>query len=429
MQSVYPAPALWAQLLTALMIGLLTTVAFQFLLTSLGVALGISVLSLRPTPVTAVDGANLAASTAPESKPLLQLDSMVGLGILGTVNLGLFAACFLAARFSQLHGPAEGAIAGITIWSAYLLLVLWVSAQTANAAVSFLLDRATGGLRKVVGAIAQFFQPAEAVPLTADDLTESVRQEIQAALQSAELRTLMREQLQAMTPSASLLGLAPPVTSPSDIDPVTSTQLLWEPLTSYLAQAKARSLTPKKVDYQLQKILQADPRTAANIFPLTSRDLTLLSQHLDQRDDLSEKRKQRILHQIEETWQQLQKEPSQAPEPPQPESSELPQAPSLATTLWSSAVDVALEQVVETVVANVRDGSLGSLRPLESVQSAIAQQVDTLQNQVQSQAEATRRVAVKAAWWLFATASTGAISAAIAGALATGLKLPAFPSL
>jgi hypothetical protein len=33
----------------------------------------------------------------------------------------------------------------------------------------------------------------------------------------------------------------------------------------------------------------------------------------------------------------------------------------------------------------------------------------------------TRKTAAAAAWWLFLTASTGAISAALAGAFATGL--------
>lgn len=432
MQSVYPSPALWAQLLTALVIGLLTTIAFQFLLTSLGVALGISVLSLRPTSSEVADDGDNADIVNPEAKSWLQIDSIVGLSVVGTVNLGLFAACFLAAKFSQLQGPAEGAIAGITIWSAYLLLVIWVSAQTVNTAVSFLLDRATGGLRKVVGAIAQFFQPSEPEPISADKLMASVREEIQTALRSSELRALVEEQLRATSQDALPVPYTASMVSEPSASPMKSP---WEEIVTYLEKANAKNLTAKRVDRQLQTILHTYRGIVSSRAALTFQDMAVLGQCLDQRDDLSEKRKQRILTQIEKTWQQwqenleLQEESSQAQELPQVESVESAPSISLPTKLVSSAVDLALEQVVETVVGSVRDGVVGSVRdgafnPLESVQTAIAHQVNTLQNQVQSQAEATRRVAVKAAWWLFTTASTGAISAAIAGALATGWKFP-----
>ncbi|HEY9764307.1 MAG TPA: hypothetical protein V6D07_17395 [Trichocoleus sp.] len=429
MQSVYPTPALWAQLLTALMIGLLTTVAFQLLLTSLGIALGISVLSLSPTSEeTTVDVKDFTATVEPKSEPLLQINSIVGLSVVSTVNLGLFAACFMAAKFSQLSGPVEGAIAGVTIWAAYLLLVLWVSVQTVNTVVSFLLDQATGGLRRVVGAIAHLFQRAESAPIPVDNVMDSVRQEIQTVFQSSELRTLIKEQLQSITQASSPADPTPTV-APEPSVPAFSTQSLWEQISTYLAQADTGSLTAKRVDRQLQKILYSYRITALDRVPLTSQDIKTLRQGLDQRGDLSEKRKQRILSQIAESWQQLQEdlqeEFPQASEPPETESAESV-SPSLATTLLSSAADVALEQVVETVVDTIRDGSL---RPLESVQSAIAHQVDTLQTQVQSQAEATRRSALKAAWWLFVTIFTGAISAALAGALATGLRLPSLVNL
>ncbi|HEY9878500.1 MAG TPA: hypothetical protein V6D29_08590 [Leptolyngbyaceae cyanobacterium] len=432
MQSVDPSPALWAQLLTALVIGLLTTIAFQFLLTSLGVALGISVLSLRPTSPEVADDGDNADSVNPEAKSWLQIDSIVGLSVVGTVNLGLFAACFLAAKFSQLQGPAEGAIAGITIWSAYLLLVIWVSAQTVNTAVSFLLDRATGGLRKVVGAIAQFFQPSEPEPISADKLMASVREEIQTALRSSELRALVEEQLRATSQDA----LPAPYTASMASEPSASPRKSpWEEVVTYLEQANAKNLTTKRVDRQLRAILHTHHGIVSSKAALTSQDIAALGQCLEQRDDLSEKRKQRILTQIEKTWQrwqenlELQEELSQAQELLQIEPAEAAPPISLPTKLVSSAVDLALEQVVETVVGSVRDGVVGSVRdgafnPLDSAQAAIAHQVNTLQNQVQSQAEATRRVAVKAAWWLFTTASTGAISATIAGALATGWKFP-----
>ncbi len=54
----------------------------------------------------------------------------------------------------------------------------------------------------------------------------------------------------------------------------------------------------------------------------------------------------------------------------------------------------------------------------ERIQTQIQQRLDDFKHQAQAQAEATRKAAATAAWWLFATAFTSGVAAAIAGALA-----------
>jgi hypothetical protein len=58
------------------------------------------------------------------------------------------------------------------------------------------------------------------------------------------------------------------------------------------------------------------------------------------------------------------------------------------------------------------------LHRAERIQTQIQQRLDDLKHQAQAQAEATRKAAATAAWWLFATAFTSGVAAAIAGALA-----------
>jgi hypothetical protein len=58
------------------------------------------------------------------------------------------------------------------------------------------------------------------------------------------------------------------------------------------------------------------------------------------------------------------------------------------------------------------------LHRAERIQTQIQQRLDDLKYQAQAQAEATRKAAATAAWWLFATAFTSGVAAAIAGALA-----------
>jgi hypothetical protein len=58
------------------------------------------------------------------------------------------------------------------------------------------------------------------------------------------------------------------------------------------------------------------------------------------------------------------------------------------------------------------------LHRAERIQTQIQNRLDDLKHQAQVQAEATRKAAATAAWWLFATGLTSAIAAAAAGALA-----------
>lgn len=58
------------------------------------------------------------------------------------------------------------------------------------------------------------------------------------------------------------------------------------------------------------------------------------------------------------------------------------------------------------------------LHRAERIQTQIQNRLDDIKHQAQAQAEATRKAAATAAWWLFATGLTSGIAAAIAGALA-----------
>jgi ElaB/YqjD/DUF883 family membrane-anchored ribosome-binding protein len=237
-------------------------------------------------------------------------------------------------------------------------------------------------------------------------------------------------------------------------------------------------------------------------------DREALAQALDQRGDLSDKRKQRILDQFEQTWQQFLLE-SWVVKATQAESakaeSDTTEAPSSeerspTTKLLQSALDTTVDQVLahlpkllqqsdsslpkeiglapmilSIALAKVRDSANGNsavdavvnnlpsldlsslndsdfkqtierllassvslpnvnqslitqasqlrekaMQPIESIQQSAKERIDTVKRQTQQQIEMTRKAAATAAWWLFLTASTGAVSAAFAGAWAAG---------
>lgn len=496
------APPIWAQLLTVLVIGVLTAFALQLLLTVLGIALGISVLQVGSSEGDREDDRSSNSSA---------VGMLAGFGVFLTVNTVLFAACFLATKFGQVSDPVSGAIAGVVIWSAYFLLMLWLSSTAVSSLVGVVLDALTGGFRRIVSAIANALT-GSTEPITEEQMLSSIREEMQAALNTVNLRQMIEEQLQTVSlpPAQASLSLHLPDSisathrAASSSLNLTTTEL-WQEITAYLQDTSSKSLTPKRVDRKLQKILQAGTDERVSNFAL---DLDALAQVLDQRGDLSDKRKQRILDQFEQTWQQFLQESgvAEATESERAKAeSGTTEAPSSeerspTTKLLQSALDTTVDQVLthlpkllqqsdsslpkeiglapmilSIALAKVRDSANGNsaidtvvnnfpsldipslndpdfkqtlerlmaasvslpnlnqslitqanqlrekaMQPIESIQQSAQERIDSVKRQTQQQIEMTRKAAATAAWWLFLTASTGAVSAAFAGAWAAG---------
>lgn len=128
-----------SHLFLALAAGLVMALAFQVLLINLGVALGITLLKGVVQPSSEADSESGQRSGFP--------GWLVGLGMLVSVNLVLFAACFLAGKLSLVEGRLLGAILGIVLWSAYFLLVLWLSSTAFGSLLGVLGDTLKLGWR------------------------------------------------------------------------------------------------------------------------------------------------------------------------------------------------------------------------------------------------------------------------------------------
>ncbi|MBD2104397.1 MFS transporter [Leptolyngbya sp. FACHB-261] len=132
------------QFFIALIAGVVMAFAFQFLLTNISVAAGIS------------GGAKALDTDSDESwgKSIRKVEAKVGLWTLFTVNTALFIACFLAVKLTLINSGSLGAIVGVVIWSVYFLLLLWVSSQAVGSLVSSVVDTASSGLQGVMGTAA-----------------------------------------------------------------------------------------------------------------------------------------------------------------------------------------------------------------------------------------------------------------------------------
>lgn len=536
-QTILFGGSVWTQLLTAIVVGLLVAFALQVLLTSLGVAIGMSVLAIRASAHRAAHQEleqdlsqelelNSAESNAVEpeiaSEPAsaessgVQLGFWAGFGVLLTVNTVLFAACFLAARFSQAQSPITGAIEGIVIWSAYLLILIWLSSTAVSSVVGSLLSITTGGFRRLIHPIGALFTPAEPVPVTETEMLATVRQEIQAAFEPEQLQSLIRAELQRFTlaetaEQSAVPGLhyqeptAQEKAEEKTVQEKTALQLSKTDSTLTLVQQQliqflqhTDRLTAKRVDRRLREILDAAQFVLPDLALIPEVDRTTAMRLLMDREDLGEKQREKILNQIEKTWNEFRRSNQddredrieenerngvgehsaasnpaiqqvtetalktlaeqlpnsftdnaavervmqQLPELLQQVGNQLPAGTGLAMLAMalmrgkdllpedgidSLHIRQTLDRLVNqsgmadlnrTVVDQVDHLRDRSMQQIEQVQQTLQATADTLKTQTQEQLQATQKAATIAAWWLFLTVSTGAISAALAGAIA-----------
>jgi hypothetical protein len=180
------------QILVTVAAGLVMAIAFQFLLTNLGLALGISFLSFRPRPPAAkrsAEESDLLETAAPDSEstasfPMAQAVGIAtGVSILLTVSGVLAIACFLAVRLTRVPDPVVGGILGLLIWATYMLLLTWLSSVAVGSVMDTALSSVTRGFRQLLSSVRSWFRPeAEAEIVSPEAVSALIRQEVESAL-------------------------------------------------------------------------------------------------------------------------------------------------------------------------------------------------------------------------------------------------------
>ncbi len=424
--------AVLPQILTALLVGLLVAFALQVLLTSLGIAVGISWLRMttaNPSPDSQV------IEAAAEGRSRVRWGKIAGWGILLTVNVVLFTASLLAVKFSRVEGLWLGAIAGISIWSAYLLALLWIGSLTVGKVLGTVLDVTMGGARRIFSAIIAAIRPKEE-PAVENQVLDELR-ETQRLLQPDQLRQWVREQVEAIASETA----SPPAhewsSEPSmEGDSSPETALLEETLKHYLLNTSAEKLTPKRSHRKLKQILQRSQIQMTHYRTLMQGEHPLLKEILNERHDLSDSKKQRILKEAEKAWVETVGEPSidaNVNKDIESETTSPQQVMTQATgPLLQGAAGVLVERIVEqlpqllnqhSALSRVTPATLADLtstNPLESLQQTTQHSIEALKQQTQQQLDDTRKAVASVAWWLAGIATTGILSAALAGAIAAG---------
>ena len=258
------------QILVAIVAGVLMAIAFQLLLTNLGIAIGVTLLGvkwLKKSETKDTEDAKEAEEQPEKGNTARTIGVTAGFGILVSINFVLFVACFLAGKLSLVASPFVGGIVGVVIWAAYLLLLLWLSSSAVTSLVGTILGSAAAGLRGFVGAIAAVFNKEDKSPYMTETATiNAIRQEVQSALKSDDMQDALK---------------------------------------SYVSSLPAPQLDLNHVSGGLESILKSPEVLALAGSGLLSRvNRQTFVDLLRDRHDLSKKDAQRVIDQLETVWQQ-----------------------------------------------------------------------------------------------------------------------------
>lgn len=183
----------------ALIAGVVMAFAFQFVLTNLGVALGISMAG--------------GSSSHSDSHSHHESDSLggtmrkigfaLGLGTLVSVTVSLFFASLFAVKLSLILNPGLGAIIGLVIWAAYFLLLVYFSSSTVGSVVGSIVNTAGSGIQAIAGTAAAAMAGTAAsrqVVATAEAAAAAVGREFSSVIDPISIRENVEEYIESLKP-------------------------------------------------------------------------------------------------------------------------------------------------------------------------------------------------------------------------------------
>lgn len=287
MSSEMPFVASSPPVLTTLAIGLLIAFAFQLLLTTFGIAAGVTALGFlphaKPNPPDTDPNAK-----GDRSENVNRITFAIGASTLLTVNVVLFVACFLAVKLSLVNYPIVGAILGVVIWSAYFLLLVWLSSQAVSSILGSILNTFAASLQGLISTVTSAIgrKPNP-------EISNTLREQI--AAQETLLTTLQRELKVALNPG-------------------DSQETVQETLQNYLKNLPVPQLDLQTIGDEFTELLHSELKPIASGVGRVPLDRSTLVELFSDRTDFSKQDINQLVDRLETVWQDVLNSQSSHPQ-------------------------------------------------------------------------------------------------------------------
>lgn len=185
--------------------GVLLALGFQFILTALSVAAGISAIGDVKKSYIQSKNHSAGKDNFRDSNDHDEEDTSGSTGVMittgfgiwstFTVALSLFGATALAMNLSLISSPLISITLGLVIWATFFIILFYLESKVVNTLVGGLINTATAGLRSSAEAVKGMFQPSQEkqVEHVADHTIEKIRKEFQNNFDSNTLDSAIDE--------------------------------------------------------------------------------------------------------------------------------------------------------------------------------------------------------------------------------------------
>lgn len=170
----------------AILAGVLLALGFQFILTALSVALGITAIGdLKESYVE--NKYKLKDDDDDDDDDGMDTGTMIttgfGLWSVITVGLSLFGATALAINLSLIANSVIAITLGLVIWATFFILLFYLESKLVNTLVGGLINTATAGLRASGEVVKGIFTTSKEKQIAhvAEDTVDKIRKDLSAS--------------------------------------------------------------------------------------------------------------------------------------------------------------------------------------------------------------------------------------------------------
>lgn len=188
------------QFFMSVLAGLVLAIGFQFLLTTLSIAGGVSALGSVTRPNKGGSNKN-GISPNELAGTFRKINTGFGLWTMITASVALFFASWMAVELSITESLAAGAILGMVIWGLFYLVMTSLEVTALSSLIGSLFRTATAGLKQSFQTVSSLFSKSSEAQIadSAQGIARAVRQEFFGDAKGDDLRKQLTKYLDRST--------------------------------------------------------------------------------------------------------------------------------------------------------------------------------------------------------------------------------------
>ncbi|WP_373519515.1 hypothetical protein [Pricia sp.] len=169
--------------------GVILALAFQFILTAVSVAAGITAIGdvkksyvkakVRPVSDDDPNGHEFDQDSSPDMAAGVKITTAFGIWSLVTTSIALFGATALALNINMVETSATNTTTALVIWGLFFLILFYLETRIVGSLLGNLFTAVTSGLKSSAGAISSMFtaSPDKKIENVLEHTIDKVRSE------------------------------------------------------------------------------------------------------------------------------------------------------------------------------------------------------------------------------------------------------------